>query len=492
MSYICTRTKEKVSSARAILRGLSPAGGLYVPEELPKAALDMLPFGKDTGYAERAAKVLRLFFPDLPGDSLDKIAEESYRRFNTPSVAPVHMLDDQTALLELYHGPTLAFKDLALQVLPRLTLLAAQTLGETREIAILTATSGDTGKAALEGFSDVPGTSCTVFYPLDGVSKLQQKQMVTSAGKNTHVIAVRGNFDDAQTGVKAIFHDTDFAQKLSERNIILSSANSINIGRLVPQVAYYFSAWSDLVNEGRLRPDERLDVCVPTGNFGDILAAWYAKHMGLPLGRLICASNRNQVLTDFIQTGVYDIHRPFHKTISPSMDILISSNLERLVFELLGRDEQALSALMQKLKTDGRYELPAAALSALQAEFSGAFADDNATVSTIRNVWEKHHFLVDPHTAVGLHALALTREKEPVRLTLVNATASPFKFSQDVGAAIGLTPSADALQDAFRLAEAAGLPLPDAIAQLASAPVLHHTVTDIDQMPQAVWDALCR
>ncbi len=492
MSYICTRTKEKVSSARAILRGLSPAGGLYVPEELPKAASDMLPFSKDTGYAERAAKVLRLFFPDLPGDSLDRIAEESYRRFDTPSVAPVHMLDDQTALLELYHGPTLAFKDLALQVLPRLTLLAAQTLGETREIAILTATSGDTGKAALEGFSDVPGTSCTVFYPLDGVSKLQQKQMVTSAGKNTHVIAVRGNFDDAQTGVKSIFHDTAFAQKLSERNIILSSANSINIGRLVPQVAYYFSAWSDLVNEGRLRPDERLDVCVPTGNFGDILAAWYAKHMGLPLGRLICASNRNQVLTDFIQTGVYDIHRPFHKTISPSMDILISSNLERLVFELLGRDEQALSALMQKLKTDGRYELPAGALSALQAEFAGAFADDEATVSTIQSVWEKHHFLVDPHTAVGLHALALYREKEPCRLTLVNATASPFKFSQDVGAAIGLTPSSDALQDAFRLAETAGLPLPDAIAQLASVPVLHHTVTDIDQMSQAVWDALCR
>ena len=492
MSYICTRTRERVSSARAILRGLSPAGGLYVPEDLPKASLDMLPFGKDTGYAERAAKVMRLFFPDLPGDSLDRIAKESYRRFDTPSVAPVHMLDEKTALLELYHGPTLAFKDLALQVLPRLTLLAAQTLGETREIAILTATSGDTGKAALEGFSDVPGTSCTVFYPLDGVSKLQQKQMVTSAGKNTHVIAVRGNFDDAQTGVKAIFHDTAFAEKLSERNMILSSANSINIGRLVPQVAYYFSAWSDLVNAGALRKDETLDVCVPTGNFGDILAAWYARRMGLPLGRLICASNRNQVLTDFIRTGVYDIHRPFYKTISPSMDILISSNLERLVFELLGRDEQALSALMQKLKADGRYELPAAALSALQAEFAGAFADDKATVTTIRNVWESHHFLVDPHTAVGLHALKLYREKEPVRLTLVNATASPFKFSQDVGTAIGLQPGSDALQDAFRLAEAAGLPLPEAIAQLASAPVLHHTVTDIDQMPQAVWDALCR
>ena len=491
MTYICTRTKEQVSSAQAILRGLSPAGGLYVPQEIPQAPAYMLPFGAGTGYAQRASAVLRLFFPDLPGDELDRIAEESYQRFDTPAVAPVSMLDGQTALLELYHGPTLAFKDLALQLLPRLTLLAARTLGETREIAILTATSGDTGKAALEGFSDVPGTSCTVFYPLDGVSKLQQRQMVTSAGKNTHVIAVRGNFDDAQTGVKAIFHDRDFAGKLNEKNIILSSANSINIGRLVPQVVYYFSAWSDLVNGGKLRRDEVLDVCVPTGNFGDILAAWYAKRMGLPLGRLICASNRNQVLTDFIRTGIYDIHRPFHKTISPSMDILISSNLERLVFELVGRDEAVLSDLMSRLKAEGRYELPAPALAALQAEFSGAFADDAATLAVIRRVWETSRFLVDPHTAVGLHALACCRENGEKRLTLVNATASPFKFSQDVGRAIGLTPGEDALQDAFRLAETAGIPLPGAIAQLAQAPVLHHAVTDIARMPQAVWDALC-
>ena len=489
--YICTRTKEKVSSAQAILRGLSPAGGLYVPEELPKAPKSMMPFGADISYAERAAAVLRLFFPDLPGESLDRIAEESYRRFDTPAVAPVSMLDEQTALLELYHGPTLAFKDLALQLLPRLTLLAARTLGETREIAILTATSGDTGKAALEGFSDVPGTSCTVFYPLDGVSKLQQKQMVTSAGRNTHVIAVRGNFDDAQTGVKSIFHDTAFAEKLSEKNIILSSANSINIGRLVPQVAYYFSAWSDLVNSGALRQDEVLDICVPTGNFGDILAAWYARRMGLPLGRLICASNRNKVLTDFISTGVYDIHRPFYKTISPSMDILISSNLERLVFELLGRDEKALTAMMESLRKEGRYELPASALAALQAEFSGAFADDEATMATIRSVWEKNRFLVDPHTAVGLCALSLYRDSAPRRMTLVNATASPFKFSQDVGRAIGLEPGEDALKDAFRLADAAGLSLPDAIAQLEGAPVRHTAVTDIEQMPQAVWNALC-
>ena len=491
MTYICTRTKEKVSSAQAILRGLSPAGGLYVKEELPKATRDMLPFAPGTGYAERAAAVLRLFFPDLPADRLDRIAAESYRRFDVPSIAPVSMLDDQTALLELYHGPTLAFKDLALQMLPRLTLLAAQTLGETREIAILTATSGDTGKAALEGFQDVPGTSCTVFYPLDGVSRLQQKQMVTSAGQNTHVIAVRGNFDDAQTGVKAIFHDPAFAEKLSARGIVLSSANSINIGRLVPQVAYYFSAWSDLVNAGRLRPDETLDICVPTGNFGDILAAWYARHMGLPLGRLICASNRNQVLTDFIRTGVYDIRRPFHKTISPSMDILISSNLERLVFELTGRDEKALCGMMNALKTEGRYELPASALSALQAEFAGACADDEDTMAEIRKIWETRHFLVDPHTAVGLCALSQVRQTAPSRLTLVNATASPFKFSQDVGRAVGLEPGDDALNDAFRLAQACGLPVPEAIAQLASAPVRHTAVTDIGQMPQAVWNALC-
>ncbi len=491
MTYICTRTREQVSSAQAILRGLSPAGGLYIKEALPKASPDMLPFPADVSYARRAAAVLRLFFPDLDGDKLDEIAEASYRRFDHPAIAPVTMLDDQTALLELYHGPTLAFKDMALQMLPRLVRLAAQTLGETREIAILTATSGDTGKAALEGFQDVPGTSCTVFYPLDGVSKLQQKQMVTSAGENTHVIAVRGNFDDAQTGVKAIFNDRAFAEKLNERQIVLSSANSINIGRLVPQVVYYFSAWSDLVNSGRLQPGEPLDVCVPTGNFGDILAAWYAKHMGLPLGRLLCASNHNRVLTDFINTGVYDIHRPFHKTISPSMDILISSNLERLLFELVGRDEKTLADLMRRLKADGRYELPEDALTALQKEFAGVSADDSETVETIRQVYRTCGQLVDPHTAVGLCALKKYRETAPARLTLVNATASPFKFSQDVGSAIGLTPGDDALKDAFRLADATRLPLPQAIEKLASAPVRHTAVTEIADMPQAVWQALC-
>ena len=491
MTYICTRTGEEVSSAQAILRGLSPAGGLYIKKELPRASASMVPFEAGVSYAERAAAVLRLFFPDLPAEALDKIAGESYRRFDHPAVAPVTMLDENTAVLELYHGPTLAFKDMALQMLPRLVLLAARTLGEKREIAILTATSGDTGKAALEGFQDVPGTSCTVFYPLDGVSRLQQKQMVTSAGENTHVIAVRGNFDDAQTGVKAIFNDSAFAAKLDEKGIVLSSANSINIGRLVPQVAYYFSAYADLVNAGRLASGETLDVCVPTGNFGDILAAWYAKGMGLPLGRLICASNQNRVLTDLIQTGVYDIHRPFHKTISPSMDILISSNLERLLFELVDRDEKALRALMESLKKDGRYTLPQKALSALQESFFGACADDQQTVRMIRSVWQTRQYLVDPHTAVGLCALEEYRQSAPTRLTLVNATASPFKFAQDVGRAIGLTSGDDALEDAFRLARETGLPLPEAIAQLKTAPVRHTAVTAIQDMPQAVWSALC-
>ena len=491
MTYICTRTKKRVSSAQAILQGLSPAGGLYVKEQLPRATADMLPFAPGVSYAQRAAAVLKLFFPDLPAERLDEIAQASYRRFDDPRIAPVTMTDDTTALLELYHGPTLAFKDMALQMLPRLIRLAADEAQEGREIAILTATSGDTGKAALEGFQDVPGTSCTVFYPLDGVSRLQQRQMVTSAGQNTHVIAVRGNFDDAQTGVKAIFGDRAFAEALDRKGIVLSSANSINIGRLVPQVAYYFSAYSDLVNEGRLSPGDTLDVCVPTGNFGDILAAWYARHMGLPLGRLICASNRNQVLTDFINTGVYDIRRPFHKTISPSMDILISSNLERLLFELTGRDEKALSGLMAQLKTEGRYELPREALSGLQEEFAGFYADDDATRLMISRTWEKAGVLSDPHTAVGLCALSQYRAQTGSdRLTLVNATASPFKFAQDVGAAIGLAPGEDALGDAFRLAEKTGLKLPEAIASLRSAPVRHTAVTEISDMPRAVLSAL--
>ncbi len=487
MQYISTRGQAPVSSAQAVLNGLSPDGGLYVPEYIPEAPAEWLDPSVRYTYQELASAVLNLYFPEFGESELKEMCLQAYASFSDPGVIPYTRLDDSTCLMELYHGPTLAFKDVALQLLPRLIVRAAQLTGEKRVIHILTATSGDTGKAALEGFHDVEGTACTVFYPKDGVSDLQYRQMATSQGKNVQVVAVLGNFDDAQTGVKRLFADPDFRAELNAAGRLPSSANSINIGRLIPQIVYYFHSYRYLRAANALKAGEPMDVCVPTGNFGDILAAWYAKHMGLPVGRLICASNRNRVLTDFFNTGVYDIDRPFHKTISPSMDILISSNLERLLFELCGRDAGTVRAWMASLKENGRFELSAALLSKLQAEFAAGTADDDQTRTAIRDTFESAHKLVDPHTAVGLSVLgALRSGKTKNCVTLVNATASPYKFVSDVSSALGLPVSGRVFDDARALSERTGTQLPASIAALETMEIRHKTVSEPEKMGEAV------
>ena len=353
MSFISTRGGACVTASQAILRGLAPDGGLYVPAVFPQMTLADIAALTKLDYRARALTILRGYLDDFNAQELADAIASAYEaaKFDDAAIAPTKKLDSNTHVLELFHGPTLAFKDMALQLLPHLTTLSAKKNGENREVAILVATSGDTGKAALEGFKDVPGTSCTVFYPTDGVSDVQKLQMTTTGGENTHVIALNGNFDDAQSGVKALFSSADFHQQVNARGKVLSSANSINFGRLVPQIVYYFSAYADLLNAGAIALGDEVNFVVPTGNFGNILAGYYARSMGLPVKKLICASNRNNVLTDFFLGGVYDTRRQFFKTTSPSMDILISSNLERLLFECADRDGALIARWMQQLRT---------------------------------------------------------------------------------------------------------------------------------------------
>ena len=487
MSFISTRGAEAVSAPEAIVRGIAPDGGLYAPVSLPhleRADFELL---AKMDYPARAAYTLSLLLDGFSREELREMAKAAYARFDTSKVAPIAALRDQTFVLELFHGPTLAFKDMALQFLPRLLTASAKKQGETREIAILTATSGDTGKAALEGFRDVPGTSVTVFYPQGGVSAVQEKQMVTSQGKNVHVVAVKGNFDDAQTGVKTLFGDPEFIQEMNEQGKTLSSANSINLGRLAPQVAYYLSACADLLAQGKINWETGLNVCVPTGNFGNILAAWYAKRMGAPIRKLICASNRNDVLTDFIRTGVYDRQRPFHKTISPSMDILISSNLERFLLELAQGDTQQVADWMKELKETGKYEISDAQKTLLKEIFFGGCADDEKTKETIRRYWKEEHYLLDPHTAVAASvALDFRQETGDTSPLLIVSTASPYKFAADVAASIGVAVQGDAFDAGKALEDATGVKAPKTITELKSMPVLHTRVCEKDRMGEAV------
>ena len=487
MPFISTRGAEPVSASQAIVRGIAADGGLYVPISLPR--LDKTDFEAlaKMDYPSRAARTLSLTLDRFTEEELLPMAREAYARFDDPAVAPVKALSQGRYVLELFHGPTLAFKDMALQFLPRLLTASARKEGENREIAILTATSGDTGKAALEGFQDVPGTSVTVFYPQGGVSAVQEKQMVTSQGKNVHVVAVRGNFDDAQTGVKTLFGDPAFREEMNKRGKTLSSANSINLGRLAPQIAYYLSACADLLANGAIDWETGLNVCVPTGNFGNILAAWYARRMGAPIRRLICASNRNDVLTDFIRTGVYDRRRPFHKTISPSMDILISSNLERFLLELAKGDTTQVCTWMEQLKSEGRYEISESQKETLKSAFYGGFAGDDRTTEAISLYWQEEKYLLDPHTAVAA-AVAGDYRKEtgdgaPL---LIVSTASPYKFAADVAKGIGVEVQGDAFSAAEALENATGVPAPKAIKSLKSMPALHTRVCDKDKMGEAV------
>lgn len=439
MLYYSTRDKNRrVTASRAISDGLAPDGGLYIPECIPQVSAEKLEALCKANYRERATYIMGLYLDEFSEDELRAMTEQAYgENFETESPAPLRFVDEETAYLELWHGPSCAFKDMALQMLPHLLTASLKKCGEERNVCILTATSGDTGKAALEGFCEVPGTRVVVFYPQDGVSEMQKLQMVTQKGSNVLVSAVEGNFDDAQTGVKKIFGDKALAERLNEKAVFLSSANSMNWGRLLPQIVYYFSAYCDYVISGKLRCGEKLDFCVPTGNFGNILAGYYAKRMGLPVGRLLCASNANDVLTEFIETGVYNRNRSFHTTISPSMDILVSSNLERLLM-LLSESDSEVRTYMETLSEKGCYTVSDSVRQGVQETLNAGCCDDVRTKETIAAVFNTYNYLIDPHTAVAARVLddyrKKTGEKHPC---VVVSTANPYKFASDVLNALG-------------------------------------------------------
>ncbi|MDL2253953.1 threonine synthase [Ruminococcaceae bacterium OttesenSCG-928-I18] len=438
MEYRSTRgSGQGLDAAEAILTGLAPDGGLFVPKKCPKIDLEAL-LGKD--YVEVALAVLQAFLPDYSKTFLKEALQSSYGAHFEGKAGYLTALSSQLYSLELWHGPTAAFKDYALQLMPKLLVEARRMLGRQDTTLILVATSGDTGKAALEGFKDMPGTAIAVFYPNQGVSEIQKLQMTTQEGENVAVFAIEGNFDDAQRGVKKAFGDRELADTLERRGVRLSSANSINWGRLVPQVVYYVTSYLQLCRKGVLRFGELLDFCVPTGNFGDIMAGWYAKQMGLPVGRLVCASNQNNVLTEFFKTGHYNANRPFYKTSSPSMDILVSSNLERLLFHASG-DDEAVRGWMKELAEKGQYEVGKEVLANIQGTFSAGYADEETVGEEIRRVYEAYGYLCDPHTAVAFRVLheggALPRP------TVVLSTASPYKFCEKVLEALGQQVPAD-------------------------------------------------
>ncbi len=481
MKYQSTRSSQiTTGSARAVLQGLAPDGGLYI-SALPTFDWEAV-LGLDT--LSMAERILSYLLPDV--ENMPQLVQRAYRnRFETEELTPVVPVGDRF-VLELFRGPTSAFKDVALSMLPQLITQAKAQEQMEEEILILTATSGDTGKAALAGFRDVPGTKIIVFYPAEGVSAVQKAQMVTQEGSNVCVCAVRGNFDDTQSGVKAIFS----AGVPEGCGVRLSSANSINIGRLAPQVVYYFKAYSDLLSRGRIRKGEKVDFVVPTGNFGDILAGYYAKRMGLPVGTLICASNRNDVLTDFLRTGCYDRRRPFHKTISPSMDILVSSNLERLLY-LLCEDCEEVAAYMEQLKTEGFYQVSVAILKKLHEEFAWGCCDDVQTKETIGKVWKEQGYLMDTHTAVAWRVAEGFETEHPL---VVLSTASPYKFPTAVLSALGGGVGEDEFAVMNRLNAVTGVPIPLGLRGLEQKPVLHTQVIDREDMQSfvlgkvAVWN----
>jgi threonine synthase len=437
-NYVDTRgvCKMPVAFTEAVVNGLANGGGLYVPEHIPHMNLDEIIELGNLSYAERAAKVYKLFEIDMPDELIDGLMKSAYgAQFDSNEICPIETLDEDTHILELWHGPTSAFKDMALQCLPRFFSASVKLLQERgkldRDFMILVATSGDTGKAALEGFRDVPGVSIGVMYPHGGVSDIQYKQMATQRGENVCVWAVEGNFDDCQNAAKAVFSDEAFAKKLlEEQHTALSSANSINWGRLLPQVVYYISAYAMLVKQGKIEAGEEIDVCVPTGNFGNILAAWYAKQIGTPIHTLICASNKNRVLTDFIETGTYDIKdREFVLTPSPSMDILISSNLERQLFELSNRNSESIEKWMKELKNERRFSVDADTLARVQETFAAGSTDNDVCLSTIKEVFDEYHYLLDPHTAVAYN---VAKRNKSVRKQLIASTAHWAKFGENV------------------------------------------------------------
>lgn len=488
--YQSTRDeKNTVTASQAILQGLATDGGLFTPVSYPQVELDFNTL-KDASYQEVAKLVLSAFLDDFTAEELDYCITNAYdSKFDTPAIAPLVKLDGQYNL-ELFHGSTIAFKDMALSILPYFMTTAAKKYGLENKIVILTATSGDTGKAAMAGFADVPGTEIIVFYPKDGVSKVQELQMTTQTGDNTHVIAIDGNFDDAQTNVKHMFNDVALREKLAANKMQFSSANSMNIGRLVPQVVYYVYAYAQLVKTGQITAGEKVNFTVPTGNFGNILAAFYAKQIGLPVGKLICASNENNVLTDFFKTRVYDKKRSFKVTTSPSMDILVSSNLERLIFHLVGNDATKTKELMESLVATGQYQLSNFDADILDL-FAAAYADEAETAAEIKRVYEASDYIEDPHTAVASAVYQKYRTQTgDVAKTVIASTASPYKFPVvAVEAVTGETGLSD-FEALAKLHILSGVPVPPAVDGLETAPVRHRTSVAAKDMQAAVEDYL--
>ena len=494
MYYQSTRDATvRVTASQAISQGISEEGGLFVPCRLPAYTMEEISALAEMDYAQRAAFVLKDFLTDFTGEEIRACVEAAYapEKFENASPARVVRRADGAYMLELWHGPTCAFKDMALQLLPHLLSASLRKQHPDTTAVILVATSGDTGKAALEGFKDVEHTRILVFYPQDGVSDMQKRQMCTQTGENVAVCAIHGNFDDAQTGVKRIFTDAAVKDELARRDMMFSSANSINWGRLLPQIVYYFSAYADMLADGGVQPGEPINVVVPTGNFGNILAAYYAGRMGLPLNKLICASNTNHVLTDFISTGTYDRNREFYTTASPSMDILVSSNLERLLFHLSGGSDLSVRTWMDSLSSTGRYTVDPATLREIQSRFAAGFCSDDDTRAVIGSVFREEGYLCDTHTAVAVKVYGdYRRETGDTTPTVIASTANPYKFAGQVLAAVGGEVSENEFENVDRLHTVSGLPVPPQLADLAGRPVRFTESIDAQQMKDTVLSLL--
>lgn len=496
MFYTSTRDKSiKVTAAQAIAQGISEEGGLFVPVEMPQFSLDKISSMVSMSYIDRAKTVLKEFLTDFSEDELNYCVEGAYAasKFSSSKIAPTVNVSGNKNILELWHGPTCAFKDMALQLLPYLMTVSAKKMADGKTIVILVATSGDTGKAALEGFKDVENTKILVFYPVDGVSPMQKLQMTTQEGDNVAVCAINGNFDDAQSAVKSIFTNAEIKEELAKKNMMFSSANSINWGRLVPQIVYYFSTYCDMIDLGQIQAGEEINVVVPTGNFGNILAGYYAKQMGLPIKTLVCASNSNNVLTDFLKTGTYNKNRDFYTTTSPSMDILISSNLERLLYHMSGEDDKLVADLMNKLSADGEYTVSDALIEKIQKTFDAGYTSENSVDETIKSHFDNFEYLCDTHTAVAVKVydeyVKATGDDIP---TVIDSTASPYKFSASVLNAVtgGDTSDLDEFEMVDELNRITGKDVPTPLASLKDKKVRFTDVCNKEDMSQMVFKLL--
>ncbi len=495
MYYKSTRNSNvNVTSAQAIAQGISADGGLFVPSEIPSISFDDIKNLGDMTYAERAAFVFAKYLTDFTEAEIAYCVNNAYsvKNFDSENICELAHLFDGTYMLELWHGPTCAFKDMALQILPYLLTTSTKKINLDKKVVILVATSGDTGKAALEGFKDVEGTQILVFYPEDGVSAMQKKQMTTQEGENVGVCAIKGNFDDAQNGVKAIFTSKEIGNKLAENGFMFSSANSINWGRLAPQIIYYVSSYAQLVKDEQIKLGDKINIVVPTGNFGNILAGYYAKKMGVPVNKLICASNANNVLTEFLTTGVYNRNRTFHTTISPSMDILISSNLERLLYHICGENDETIKDWFGKLATEGKYEVTDDVKAILKDEFYAGCCNDEETKATIDEIFKKYSYICDTHTAVAVKVYEdYAKATGDNTKTVIASTASPYKFSNSVLDALGeFDANADEFELVDKLAEITKLEVPNSLAELKNKEVRFTNSINKDNMKEFVLETL--